>query len=380
MAYDIIIRNGRVIDPAYGIDRVGTVYVKEDRIVEPTMNNTDEALQVIDASGCLVIPGLIDFHTHLFYTGSMFGAPPDPALLPMGVTTAVDAGTAGVANYEAFHNTVIVHSMVRIKSFLNVAAEGQVTPCYPENLNPKFYDESRITALFQKYHGELVGLKVRVSIGLVADQSLTPLRRVLQIADGIGCPVAVHATDPPREMEELIKLLRCGDILVHAYHGKGRTIIGSDGKVLPAIWEGKRKGVLFDVANGFNNFAFKTAREALLDGLKPDIISSDLTMQSMYQFPVYGLPYIISKYLCLGMDLMEAVGACTVTPAGVLGMKGEIGTLAPGSCADIAVFKLSESAVKFEDSLGETETGHSLLIPQLTIRAGKILFRQLDFM
>lgn len=379
MEYDIIIQNGRIIDPDRGIDGVGTLYIKDDRIVEPDQGNTGDAAQVIDASGCLVLPGLIDFHTHLFYSGSLFGAPPDSALLPMGVTTAVDAGTAGLANYEAFHNTAVINSSVRIKSFLNVAAEGQVTPGYPENLNPKFYDGNRIAALYQRYSHELLGLKIRISVGVVGEQGLAPLRRALQIAEEIGFAVAVHATDPPCEMEELVKMLRCGDVLVHVYHGKGRTIIGANGKVLPAVWDGKRRGVLLDAANGINNFAFKTARAALVDGLKPDIISSDLTAQSMYRFPVYGLPYIISKYLGLGMDLLEVVRACTATPARIIGMAGEIGTLAPGSCADVAVFKLAESAVKFKDSLGETETGHGLLIPQLTIRAGRVLFRQINF-
>ncbi len=377
MAYDIIIQNGRIIDPARGIDRIGTVYVKEDRIAETANEDTADAAQVIDGTGCLVLPGLIDFHTHLFHTGSLFGAPPDSALLPLGVTTAIDAGSAGIANYGAFHNSVVANSFVRIKSLLNVAAEGQVTECYPENLNPKFYDASRIAGLFRKYRGELLGLKIRVSKGVVDD--LAPLRRTVQIGEEVGCPVAVHATDPPREMEELVKLLRGGDILVHAYHGKGNTIIGSNGKVLPEVWDGRRRGILIDVANGINNFAFQTARAALSDRFKPDIISSDLTIQSMYRFPVFGLPYLISKYLSLGMDLTEIIAACTATPARLIGMEGEIGTLAPGSCADIAVFKLADTTVRFADSMGETVAGGQLLIPKLTVRAGRVVFRQVDF-
>lgn len=379
MANDYLITGGRIIDPARGIDSVGDVLISGDRIAPPREDEAGTAKVVIKADGCLVLPGLIDYHSHVFFDGTDNGIAPDACLLPNGVTTAVDGGSAGTANYAIFHKNIVANSLVRIKSFLHVAPAGQLTAKFPENHDQKFYDEDKMELLLRRYAGEVLGLKIRLSKEVVGDLGLAPLERALEIAERLSCPIAVHVTNPAAETREVAELLRPGDIFVHVYHGQGSTIIGDDGKVIPAVREARRRGVVFDAANGRNNFVFSIAEAALADDFPPDIISADLTWMTMFRQPVFNLPWVMSKYLALGMTLNDVVRACTAAPAGLMGMSGDIGTLAPGACADVAILRLVDHPCEFLDTNGDSRTGYKLLLPQATIRAGRVVFRQLNF-
>jgi predicted amidohydrolase len=376
MKHDIVIRQGRVIDPARGIDAVTDVALSEGRIVAAGSVVPD---RVIDAGGCLVLPGLIDFHCHVFYRGSLDGVPPDAAMLPQGVTTVVDGGTPGIANYDLFYRSVVVNSVVRVKCYLNVASTGIITGKLDENLDPGRFAPDQIARVFDHYKGEVLGLKIRISKELVGSLGIAPLEATLNIAKAVGCPITVHTTNPPIPTEELVALFRPGDVFSHCFHGKGSTIVGTDGKVLPAVRAARQRGVLFDAANGRNHFAYKTARPALDEGFFPDIISSDLSELTMYRPPVFGLPHLMSKYAAMGMPLAEIIAACTSSPARHMGMLGEIGTLAPGACADVAIFKLVEGPVEFGDSEGELLAGSRFLVPQATIRGGQVVYWHAGF-
>lgn len=366
------------MDPARGMDEVRDVCMEGDRIV-PDFGKEGEAEQVIPADGCLVLPGLIDFHAHVFYRGNDSSVPPDLAMIPNGVTTVLDGGTAGTANYESFYRNVMANSVVRIKSLLSVSPTGQSTVQYDENQDPRYFDEDRMEQLFRRYPDSLIGLKVRQSRDVVGGLGLSPFKRALKVADRLSCRVEVHTTDSPGETTDLVNLFRPGDIFTHVFHGIGNTIIGRDGHVLPAVREARKRGVIFDAANGRNHFAFKTAEAALADGFAPDVLGSDLTWLTFGKEPAFGLPWLMSKYLALGMKLPDVIAAVTATPARVFGMEKEIGTLAPGACADVALFKLVRKKCTFRDILGESRTGEQLLLPQATWRAGRLVFRQLNF-
>jgi predicted amidohydrolase len=379
MRYDLWIRSGLVVDPARGISQPGDVLISRGRIVAPPPGETADAEQVVDATGCLVLPGLIDFHAHLYPRGTEIGISPDASLLPLGVTTAVDAGSAGVGNYEVFSQSVIMPSLVRIKSYLNVAPTGLVTARYHENLDPKHFDAEKIAGLFERHRGELLGLKVRLGREIVGPLGLEPLTATLRIAEELHCPVVVHTTNPVGGPGEIADLLRPGDIFCHLFHGTGSTIIGPDGRVLPQILAARERGVIFDAANGRSHFVFPVAETAIRQAFLPDVISTDLTVGTLFRPPVFGLPHVMSKYLAMGVSLMEVVAACTSTPARLLGLPGEVGTLAPAACADVAVVRREKRQVEFVDTKGERRIGHALLVPQLTVRAGRVVFRQLDF-
>lgn len=378
MSKSILITGGHVIDPKRGIDEIGDVLIEEDRIVENQSIKLTKDTYTINAKGCLVLPGLIDFHSHVFFGGSANSVPSDICMLPNCVTTTVDAGTAGTGSYEIFHRSVIANSIVRIKSLLSISPMGQVSNI-SENQDPKYIDVEGIKLLFRKYPDELRGLKIRISKEIVGDLGLEPIKKALEIAEQIECPIVVHTTNPCCDTRELIQLFRAGDVFAHAYHGMGSTIIGSDKHVLPEVKEARKRGVIFDAANGRSHFAFKTAEAALLDNFLPDVISSDLSETTMFKEPVFGLPWLMSKYLTLGMNFNDIIAACTSTPARLMGMEDEIGTLSPGACADVAILKPIDHKCKFYDSFNDSRYGEKLLLPHMTIRAGRIVFRQLNF-
>jgi len=375
---DLLIKNGTVVDPARGFHESGDVAVKAGKIVEIPAGEVS-ATRVIDANGCLVMPGLIDFHAHVFSPGTEISVWADSAMLPQGVTTVVDPGSAGLGNYPNFVGTVVPFSQMRVLSLVNVSVTGLITLRYHEDVNPKHYDVNGLKSLFSTYPGQLMGLKVRQSRDIVGQLGLEPLKATLKMAGEIGCRVVVHVTDPPCPLTDIADLLRPGDVFCHVYQGTGHTIIGSDGKVLPGIKAARERGVIFDAANGKSHFTFGVARAAIADGFLPDVISTDLTVLSLYLDWAFGLPYLMSKYLSLGVSLTDVTAACTSTPAQWLGKQGQLGTLAAGAIADIAVLRPIRRATRFCDTLGEVFIGEQLLVPQMTVLGGRIVYRQVDF-
>lgn len=378
MRQRLCLQGGRIVDPVRGIDQVGDIHIADNKIVDQPSGHYLPS-EIIDVSGHLVLPGLIDFHAHLFFLGADNGVPPDLAMLPCGVTTAIDAGSAGASNYELFHRTVVVNSLVRIKSFLNVASLGLTTFMHPETTDPHYFDKDKIYSLFNTYSDEIIGLKVRQSKEIVEELCLKPLISTVTLASELSCPVVVHTTNPCVSVKELVNQLRPNDVYAHVYQGVGNDIIGIDGAVDPAIKEARLRGVVFDAANGLNNFSLDVAKQALADGFYPDVISSDLTTLTWNKPPVYGLPYIMSKYLNMGLSLNDIIAACTAKPARLMRMEGQIGTLAQGAYADVAIFRLEKQREVFTDVHGSNFTGSMMLIPEITIRNGIIVFRNLSF-
>jgi len=373
---DFLIQNGHVLDPAAGVDRVQPVGVKDGFIVE--VDSSAEALHTIDASGCYVFPGLIDAHAHAFYPGSGLGVQPD-LQAATGVTTILDAGTAGWSNYPAFHNTTVCNSLVRVKALVAYNNSGQIELGYRENYERSSIKLEKIRRLFREYPGELIGLKLRFQREVTGDTGLRYLQELLEVAEKVGCPVTVHTTDPPAGAAEIAALLRPGDVYCHCYQGKGRTILGEDGHVLDAVWQARKRGVLFDAANGTGNFAFSTAVPALRDGFYPDLIGADNASNSFgLEYYAKNLPFVLSKYLALGMPLERVIQCVTETPARLLRMEGQIGTLAPGAYGDIAIMKLQKKKQVYWDSVKDSSTaveGETILVPQMVLIGGAVAFR-----
>lgn len=377
---DFLIQNGHVLDPAAHVNGVQAVGVRDGFIVEPAPG--EEALHTVDASGCYVFPGLIDAHAHVFYQGSGLGVQPD-LLAATGVTTVIDAGTAGWANYPAFHNTAVCGSLVRVKALAAYNNSGQIALGYRENYERSGIKPEKIRRLFREYPGELVGLKLRFQREVTGDTGTRCLRELLEVAEEVGCQVTVHTTDPPASAGEIAELLRPGDVYCHCYQGKGHTILGEDGHVLDAVWRARERGVLFDAANGTGNFAFSTAVPALRDGFLPDLIGADNASNSFgLDYYAKNLPFVLSKYLALGMSLEQVVRCVTETPARFLGMEGLIGTLAPGAYGDVAIVKLQKKKQVFWDSVKDPSTaveGGEILVPQMTLIGGGVAFRDNAF-
>ncbi|SDE89145.1 metallo-dependent hydrolase [Sporomusa acidovorans] len=376
---NLLIKGGTVIDPARNFVGKSDVLIQENQFVEITPDVPVEVEEVINAAGYLVTPGLIDNHTHIFYGATESGFVPDVALLPMGVTTAVDAGSSGTSNCHTFMRTVVNQSQMRIFCTLNVSPAGQVTERYPENLDPRNYDLGMLKELFAQYNSQVTGLKIRCGEEVVKEFGLDTLKAAVNLAEALECRLTVHTTNPPGNITEIASQMRPGDIFCHCYHGKGSTIIDAEGKVKRGIWEARRRGVLFDTADARVNHSYPVIQAALAEKFAPDIISTDLTQASLFGNMVFGLPAVMSRYLSLGVELPAVIKACTSTPAEINGMKGRLGTLAPGAIADVAIFQLTDKEFLFKNRLGETFSGNKLLVPKLTILNGKIVFRQIDF-
>nr|WP_296157245.1 amidohydrolase family protein [uncultured Blautia sp.] len=387
MKVDYIIRNGRVIDPSTGSDEVRDLYIKGMHVVDPH-GETAECNPdfVIDASGKIVTPGLIDFHTHLFHEGSSICIHPD-MMIAQGTTSAVDAGSAGTSTYEAFYKSVIAQSLVRVKGFLTVYGGGQLDPKLCEDFNPELFNVDKMERVIEANRDNILGLKIRLSRGVVPDETGADyLRAVVKLADelnerlGTSLRVCVHTTNSPVTAGELADCLRPGDIFCHCFQGAGNPITSEDGSVDPLVMKARERGVLFDAANGKGNFGLKAARRALNAGFLPDIISSDLTVDK-FNMPPYAknLPLIISKYLALGLDFMTILKAVTETPARLMGMEGKIGTLKEGALADIAVFDLKDRQYIQKDFCDDEIICSQILVPQLTVVAGEIQYCQSDF-
>lgn len=377
MKVDILIKNGRVIDPVFGTNEIKDIAISGGVISNPA--DVTDAKTVIDAEHCLVTPGLIDFHVHSFFMASDLAISPEAQCFPTGVTTIIDAGSSGCANYEAFR-IISEFSRVRQYAFLHVNPSGIPTSAYPEEHDPQYYDEKKMLELFRKYPDRLLGVKIRESRNVVGSLGLQPFFRALEIAEKAGLPLVCHVTDGPVPSNELVKHFRKGDVYTHVYHGLGYTILDESGHVMPEFFRARERGVLFDAANGRSHFSVKVAKAALSEGFLPDIISTDATVNNSWvPGAAFSLPYTMSRYLALGLNPEEIIACVTANPAAALHQKRELGSLDIGTCADVAIHRIINKNTIFTDPLGDILHGNQLFKTELTIREGKIVYRQIDF-
>ena len=380
MKYDYVIQNGYVIDPAVGTETVKSVYIRNNRIVEPPVDGTVEDAVVINASGCLVLPGLIDFHTHLGYQLSDFGLNPDLYTLPNGITAAVDAGSGGTANFEGMYQNVFSRAMITIRSFLNVAATGIITERYLENLDPSRFDEKKMALVFDRYKDVLLGLKVRVGRNTSGERNLEPLKRTVELAERFQCRVCLHATQLDTGYDEIFRIMRKGDIVCHIFQGDNQNnILGGSDHIEDYVYEGREKGILFDCACGRVNYSNQIMETAFAEGFWPDIVSTDIIGFSIYGPKIHSLLSVMSQYLAMGMPLNDLVRAVTATPAHIMGLSNQIGTLEPGAKADIFITKLVENPMDITDKFGRTVHLNMTFVPLLTLKEGQLAYRSIQF-
>ncbi|MFC6123879.1 metallo-dependent hydrolase [Citrobacter bitternis] len=386
MKLDILIKNGLVADLDSGSYINQNIGIVGNRIVD--LHTADsQAETVIDAAGCIVLPGLIDFHAHVFHGGTAISVNPDVLCLPNGVTSVVDAGSSGWVNYKLFRNSVIHTAQTRIKSYLNVVNVGLSTlgggpTGYLENTNPANYNVEKISQTLNENRDNILGLKLRYSqdIATGCNFSSDPFYAAVALARELKTTLCVHVTDSRLPADELIGHFQTDDIYAHCFHGTGNAILKESGEVFPAIKEAKARGVIFDCSNGVAHFDFTVARNAMEQGFNPDIISTDLTLRnSLRTDKVFSLLFIMSKYLNMGMSFFDVVRAVTRTPARLMKMEGQIGTLAPGAFADIAIVKLRKEKIVFEDTKGTQLEGDRYIDNCATISNGQIVYRRQRF-
>lgn len=377
MNVDILIENGLVLDPYLGTKEVRPVAIKGNRIVDADMENLT-ASQVIDATGCIVSPGLIDYHGHFADTTSDLGANPEMICFPTGVTTCVDAGTTGVANYLGFRARTMA-SKLKTFALLHINPAGIATLSIHESQDPAFCNHDKIKQYMDLYGDQIKGLKLRLSEDLLHGLGLKPLEYIRHLADEIGCPIVVHTTNAPCPIPEILMLLKPGDVFCHVFQGEGHTVLDPHGEIYQEVFQAQKQGVLFDACNGKCNFSFEIAEAALAQHFVPDIISSDMSAFNAFtKNHVFSLPFIMSKYLALGLDI-DTIYRCTIlNPAKSLGLEKELGSMIPGTKANISVHRIIQKSLCFEDAFGEKRYGQQALRTELTVCEGWIVYRSIE--
>ncbi|RIK36527.1 MAG: amidohydrolase/deacetylase family metallohydrolase [Chloroflexi bacterium] len=369
---DLIIRRARVIDPAQEIDRIADIAVREGKIAGIGDYSTAESVESVDASGCVASPGWIDLHAHVFTGGSASGIHPDEdAGVAAGVTTVVDAGSAGFDTWPAFRETIQEVATTRVLAFLNVSTRPTSGPRHGEWSN---FAQGRTIPLAEQEAaaGYCLGIKVLASQTHCGNLGITPVKLARQAARLSGAGLMVHIGNAPPVIEEVLELLEAGDIVTHCWHGKYGGLLGRDKKPLPATREAVARGVKFDLGHGSASFAFETARHALDAGLPLHAISTDLH-RGCLNGPVYDMATTMAKCLHLGFTLPEVIRLSTWSPAQLIRREETLGALATGREADITVFRLVDGEFDFTDSERRTERANQHLEVRYTIRAGRIV-------
>ena len=367
--YDVLISSGRIFCSDTGLDGPGAVAVRGDRIVASGPNVGGAAGLTLDYPDALLLPGLVDIHAHPARGGSRFGVDPDVHFLPCGVTTCLSQGDAGALNWAAYREEVIHGCRTRVRLALHLSKTGESPPdhCF-EHLENADVDlcVDTIAAAGEDIWGIAFNTVLEPRL---AHDPREIMRRGVEAAERSGRPILYGPrfnVDFP--LEEQLAYLRSGDVFTYTFSPRPDNII-ADGRLRQAVREARDRGILFDGCHGMQSFSFAHAEPAIAEGFYPDTISTDQYIAHVGADPPHHLPRTMSRYIAAGMPEAEVFARATAGPAGLLGLKGEVGTLAPGACADIAVLRWNPDG-RLADVLGAKRPGGSWE-PLATVKSGE---------
>jgi dihydroorotase len=362
--YDLLLKGGRLIDPSQNMDGTFDVAFADGKVaaVEADIDAT-LSRGVRDVSGKIVSPGLIDLHTHVYWGGTSLGVDAETIARRSGTTTFVDAGSAGAGNIAGFRKHVIEPSAPRILAYLNVSFPGifafSKTVMVGECENLRLLDARECLRAAREHLDIIVGMKARVGARAGGSSGMAPLSLAIEVADALGLPVMAHIDNPPPTRNEVLAALRPGDILTHCYRPFPNAPIHGDRSIRQEILEARERGIIFDIGHGYGGFSFESGVTMLEEGIKPDVLSSDVHVLCV-DGPAYDVLAVMSKFMALGMTLSEVIAAATINPAKAI-RRENIGTLKVGAAGDATIIAERRGRFEHTDAVGETITSNTRL-------------------
>src|SRR5438093_10633991 len=375
---NFLLKGGRLLDPASGRDGLFDIRVHDGIVAEIGANLEADGRTVIDVKDHVVTPGLIDVHLHLMKGLGAFGVDPDIFGVGSGVTTVVDAGSAGHTLLNVFRHYVTDNAKTRVLNYINLSTLGGVSgPGYSILADPRLIDEAKIEQAVEANRDIVVGIKIMATGGALGAQGLKPLERARKLGDSLKLPLLVHVGESwtkdtaPVHVGDVLKYLRPGDIVTHLFTVQPGGLLDGNGKLWPQVRDAKESGVLMDVGHGLHNLNFDVARKVLDQGLHPDGVSTD-GHRGNRACPVYDLPTTMAKLMALRFSLNQVVEMATANAARLLGRTGELGTLRLGQSAEISILKIEDREWVAIDSQKGAIPAHQAIVPVYAIRGDTI--------
>ena len=372
-SFDLLVQAGRVFCADTGLDGPGAVAVSNGRVAASGQDVDGGASETLDFPDAVLLPGFVDLHAHPAPPHWKYGIDPDILMLPRGTTTILSQGDAGANNWDAYKQAVIEPASMRIRMALSAAVGGEEE----EGAVFRNFADIDVEACVRTIEGdpELIwGIAVNAAGAAAAghDPRLV-LGRVLEMAERSGKPLLYGVRWDPFDwpVEEQLALLRPGDVVTYCFH-VGPGGLAPSGRVVDAAWEARERGVKFDIGHGMASFDFGVAETAVREGFMPDSISTDFYVRHAHSSPRHDMPRTISKLMAVGMSDEDAFERATLRPAQTLGLDGEVGTLRPGSVADLAVIRWNADAPPLVDVDGDERPG-GCWEPVVTVRAGRVI-------
>jgi dihydroorotase len=362
-SYDLIIKGGRVIDPSVRLDAIRDVAISGGRIVAVEATVAGDAADTLDARGKLVVPGLLDIHTHAGRSAEGPGL-----VLQDGVTGWIDAGSQGA---DRISETIAVarSSPQQGRVLINIGRNGILPE--GDTMDLKRADVGAARDAIAKNRDFIVGVKARLSRDVAGENDYEVLRRAQEVATSFSLPVMIHMGQTISPLPKLVDLLKRGDIVTHLFAPPPNSIINDSGHILPEVLAARRRGVWFDVANGQSgHMRWDTIAAIMKTGFWPDTFSTDWNTNA-HQTGVIDLPNCMSKLFGYGMTVDEAIARATVNAARIFPLFNDRGTLNVGAPADVALLELRKGNFEFLDNYKNKITGHQRLLPSATVLGGK---------
>jgi dihydroorotase len=373
----VVLQGARVLDPGRGLDGVMDIRLEHGRIAALGRDLPTEGAAVHPLAGAVVTPGLVDGHVHCYEGVGMSGIDPDVIGVGSGVTTVVDAGSSGANTFAGLRRYVMARARTRVMALLNISLIGTPGgPNFNEVSRPEWIDEDATERVIEANRDVIVGIKVRASRTAAGATGVEPVRRACALAEHLSLPVMVHVGDPhsrenPIAIEDVVRILRPGDIVSHLFTGHPGGLLDDAGRVRPAVREAYASGLKLDVGHGMNNMSFETAARVLDQGIQPHTISTDVH-RGVRQRIVYDLPTTLAKFLAIGFTLPQVVEKATYETARAFGRPDWVPGVAVGQPAELSAFRVEDAEWTAQDSMGREIRAHQRIVPLLAVRGEQV--------